>query len=308
MDSSKEKVSLGFIGLGNMGLPMAANLLKAGYPLRVYNRTAQKAEQLVALGATLVDSPSAVVEPGSIVFTMLADDAAVESVTVGNRDFLDRFGGGGIHVSMSTIGPETARDLAEQHAKKGVSYLAVPVIGRPDRAAAGNLFILLAGEENAKRMVEPILKHLSERIFDFGEQPWKANVAKLVVNFSIMAAIESMAEAFTLAEKEEIPREKIASLLSETLFAGVVYKGYGDLVARHRYQPAGFRLRLGWKDLHLALRVADESETPMPIASLLANRFLSALAKGRADLDWGALALGASEDAGLSPSQSEQKT
>jgi 3-hydroxyisobutyrate dehydrogenase-like beta-hydroxyacid dehydrogenase len=276
--------------------------------LRVYNRTAQKAEPLVALGATLVDSPSAVVEPGSIVFTMLADDAAVESVTVGNRDFLDRFGSGGIHVSMSTIGPETPRDLAEQHAKKGVSYLAAPVIGRPDRAAAGNLFILLAGEENAKRMVEPILKHLGERIFDFGEQPWKANVAKLVVNFSIMAAIESMAEAFTLAEKQEIPREKIASLLSETLFAGVVYKGYGDLVARHRYQPAGFRLRLGWKDLHLALQVAEESETPMPIASLLANRFLSALAKGRADLDWSALALGASEDAGLGPSQSEQKT
>jgi 3-hydroxyisobutyrate dehydrogenase-like beta-hydroxyacid dehydrogenase len=163
------------------------------------------------------------------------------------------------------------------------------------------LFILLAGESNAKQMVEPLLKNLGQRIFDFGEKPWQANVAKLVVNFNIAAAIESMAEAFTLAEKEEIPRLKIAELFSETLFSGAVYKGYGDLVARHQYKPAEFRLRLGWKDVRLVLQVAQESETPMPIGSLLGNRFLSALAKNRADLDWSALALGASDDAGLTP-------
>jgi 3-hydroxyisobutyrate dehydrogenase-like beta-hydroxyacid dehydrogenase len=169
---------------------------------------------------------------------MLADDAAVESIAGSNSDFADRFAGGGIHVSMSTIAPQTARNLAEHHAKKGVAYLATPVIGRPDRAAAGTLFILLAGESNAKQVVEPLLKNLGQRIFDFGEKPWQANVAKLVVNFNIAAAIESMAEAFTLAEKEEIPRLKIAELLSETLFAGAVYKGYGDLVTRHQYRPA----------------------------------------------------------------------
>jgi 3-hydroxyisobutyrate dehydrogenase-like beta-hydroxyacid dehydrogenase len=298
---SKKEISLGFIGLGNMGLPMAINLLKAGYQLRVYNRTPHKADPLIALGAKEVSSPSDVIEPGGIVFTMLADDAAVESIAGSNSDFADRFAGGGIHVSMSTIAPQTARNLAEHHAKKGVAYLATPVIGRPDRAAAGTLFILLAGESNAKQVVEPLLKNLGQRIFDFGEKPWQANVAKLVVNFNIAAAIESMAEAFTLAEKEEIPRLKIAELLSETLLAGAVYKGYGDLVARHQYRPAGFRLRLGWKDVRLVLQVAQESETPMPIGSLLGNRFLSALAKNRGDLDWSALALGASDDAGVTP-------
>jgi 3-hydroxyisobutyrate dehydrogenase-like beta-hydroxyacid dehydrogenase len=297
----KRVTSLGFIGLGNMGLPMAANLLKAGYKLRVYNRTASKAEPLIAAGATLVSSPSDVIEPGSIVFTMLADDAALESIAGNNSDFVEHFAGDGIHVSMSTIAPQTVRDLAEHHAKKHVTYLAAPVIGRPDRAAAGTLFLLLAGESNAKQTIEPLLKNLGQRIFDFGEKPWQANVAKLLVNFNIAAAIESMAEAFTLAEKEEIPRLKIAELLSETLFSGIVYKGYGDLVARHQYKPAGFRLRLGWKDVRLVLEVAQQSETPMPIGSLLGNRFLSALAKSRAELDWSALALGASDDAGLTP-------
>jgi 3-hydroxyisobutyrate dehydrogenase-like beta-hydroxyacid dehydrogenase len=297
----KRVTSLGFIGLGNMGLPMAANLLKAGYKLRVYNRTASKAEPLIAAGATLVSSPSDVIEPGGIVFTMLADDAALESIAGNNSDFVEHFAGDGIHVSMSTIAPQTVRDLAEHHAKKHVTYLAAPVIGRPDRAAAGTLFLLLAGESNAKQTIEPLLKNLGQRIFDFGEKPWQANVAKLLVNFNIAAAIESMAEAFTLAEKEEIPRLKIAELLSETLFSGIVYKGYGDLVARHQYKPAGFRLRLGWKDVRLVLEVAQQSETPMPIGSLLGNRFLSALAKSRAELDWSALALGASDDAGLTP-------
>jgi 3-hydroxyisobutyrate dehydrogenase-like beta-hydroxyacid dehydrogenase len=296
-----ETVTLGFVGLGHMGLPIATNLLKAGHHLKVNNRTSQKAAPLIAAGAKWLESPSEVVEPGGIVFTMLADDATVESVSVRNPDFLDRFGGGGIHISMSTIAPQTARDLAEKHAKKGVAYLAAPVIGRPDRAAAGTLFIILAGESNAKQVAEPLLKNLGQRIFEFGEKPWQANIAKLVVNFNIAAAIECMAEGFTLAEKEGISRLKMAGLLSETLFSSVVYKGYGDFVARHQYEPAGFRLRLGWKDLRLVLEVAQESETPMPIGSLLGDRFLSALAKNRGDLDWSALALGASDDAGLTP-------
>jgi 3-hydroxyisobutyrate dehydrogenase-like beta-hydroxyacid dehydrogenase len=299
--ASNKAMTLGFIGVGHMGLPIATNLLKEGYQLRVYNRTQQKAAPLITAGAKWVDSPDGVVEPGGIVFTMLADDGAVESVAVSAPDFLDRFAGGGIHISMSTIAPQTARDLAEQHAKKGVAYLAAPVIGRPDRAAAGSLFILLAGESNAKQVIEPLLKNLGQRIFDFGEKPWQANVAKLVVNFNIASAIECMAEAFTLAEKEGIPRLKMAELLSETIFSSVVYKGYGDFVARHQYEPAGFRLRLGWKDVRLVLQVAQESETPMPIGSLLGDRFLSALAKHRGDLDWSALALGASDDAGLTP-------
>src|SRR4029077_18000028 len=150
---SKKDISLGFICLGNMGWPMAANLLKAGYQLRIYNRTAQKADPLIATGAKLVSSPSDVIEPGGIVFSMLADDAALESIAGHSSALLDRFAGGGIHVSMSTIAPQTARDLAQHHAKGGVAYLAAPVIGRPDRAAAGTLFILLAGGRKTKQGV-----------------------------------------------------------------------------------------------------------------------------------------------------------
>jgi 3-hydroxyisobutyrate dehydrogenase-like beta-hydroxyacid dehydrogenase len=292
--------TIGFIGLGNMGFPIARNLLKAGYKLRVFNRTKEKGAPLAEQGAELVDCSNQVAETGSIVFSMLADDDAVQSVSVRDPDFLKRLGPRGIHVSMSTISPETARQLAEQHSEHGVSYIGSPVVGRPDRAAAGKLFILLAGKHDAKERVLPMLECIGERIFDFSENPWNSNVAKLALNFNIVAAIECMAESFTFAEKNGIRREKMAELLSNTVFGGVVYKGYGQHVAHHDYEPAGFRLKLGWKDLRLALQTAQESATPMPIGSFLRDRMLSALAKGRGDMDWSAIALGASEDAGLS--------
>jgi 3-hydroxyisobutyrate dehydrogenase-like beta-hydroxyacid dehydrogenase len=292
--------TIGFIGLGNMGLPIANNLLKTGYKLRVFNRTKEKGAPLVKQGAELVDSPNHVAEKGSIVFSMLADDDAVQSVSAKDPDFLERLGPGGIHVSMSTISPETARQLAEQHSERGVAYIGSPVVGRPDRATAGKLFILLAGRHDAKERVLPLLECVGERVFDFGENPWNSNVAKLALNFNIVAAIECMAESFTFAEKNGIRREEMAELLSNTVFGGVVYKGYGQHVAHHDYEPAGFRLKLGWKDLRLALQTAQGSATPMPIGSFLRDRMLSAMAKGRGDMDWSAIALGASEDAGLS--------
>jgi 3-hydroxyisobutyrate dehydrogenase-like beta-hydroxyacid dehydrogenase len=291
--------TIGFIGLGNMGLPIARNLLNAGYQLRVFNRTKKRAAPLAEQGAELVDSPNEVAEKGGVVFSMLADDDAVQSVSVKDTDFLGRLGPGGIHISMSTISPAAARQLTEQHSKHDVSYLGAPVVGRPDRAAAGKLFILLAGKHNPKERVLPMLGCIGERVFDFGENPWSSNVAKLALNFNIVAAIECMAESFTFAEKNGIRREQMADLLFETVFGCVVYKGYGQHVARHNYEPAGFRLKLGWKDLRLALQIAEESATPIPIGSFLRDRMLSALAKDRGDMDWSAIALGASEDAGL---------
>jgi len=291
--------TIGFIGLGNMGLPIAHNLLNAGYQLRVFNRTKEKGAPLAEQGAGLVESPNEVAEKGGVVFSMLADDDAVQCVSVKDTDFLKRLGPGGIHVSMSTISPETARQLAEQHSEHEVSYIGSPVVGRPDRAAAGKLFILLAGEHDPRERVLPMLQCIGERIFDFGESPWNSNVAKLALNFNIVAAIECMAESFTFAEKNGIRREQMAELLSETVFGCVVYKGYGPRVAHHDYEPAGFRLKLGWKDLRLALQTAQESATPMPIGSLVRDRMLSAMAKGRGDMDWSAIALGAAEDAGL---------
>jgi 3-hydroxyisobutyrate dehydrogenase-like beta-hydroxyacid dehydrogenase len=297
--SARDDRSIGFIGLGNMGLPIATNLLKAGYRLRVYNRTPEKAAALVEQGAIQVNQPSEAAESNGIVFTMVGDDAALEQIALADPAFTERLGKGGIHVSMSTVSPETARRLDMHHRERGAVYLSSPVIGRPDRAAAATLFILLAGPSPAKATVEPLLRCIGQRVFDFGEQPWLGNVAKLALNFNILAAIECMAESFTLAEKHGIAREQMAGLLSETLFGGVVYKGYGEHVAKHEYEPAGFGLKLGWKDVRLVLQLAADGEAPMPVGSLLRDRLLSGLAKGRADLDWSAIALGCSEDAGL---------
>ncbi len=294
--------SIGFIGLGNMGFPIARNLLASGYKVRVFNRTKAKALPLTENGAELVDSQEDVIEAGGIVFSILSDDDAVRSVTVQNPEFLRRLGPGGVHVSMSTISPETARYLAKEHANQGVSYLGSPVSGRPDRAAAGKLFILLAGKQSAKERVLPLLECIGERVFDFGEDPWNSNVAKLALNFNVLASVEAMAESFVFGEKNGIPRERMAELLSETLFGGIVYKGYGQQVAHQIYEPAAFRLRLGWKDLRLLLETAQDTGTPMPLGSLLRDRMLTAIAKERADFDWCAIALGASEDAGIEAS------
>jgi len=290
---------IGFIGLGNMGQPMARNLLDAGYQLRVYNRTASKAEPLVAHGAQLVSRPSEAVVPGGIVITMVANDAALEEVTLGEGGILERLGSDGIHVSMSTVLPAAAANLAAQHAQRGGRYVAAPVFGRPEAAAARKLWIAMSGPGTAKERVRPILATLSQGIFDFGEEVRAANVVKLTANFLIASAMEAMAEALTLAEKNSIARSDVIEMLAQTLFACPVYQGYGRAIAEKRYTPAGFRLALGLKDVNLALQTAADVDMPMPLASLVHDRFVAAMAKGRADMDWSALALEVSEDAGL---------
>lgn len=290
---------IGFIGLGSMGEPMASNLLKAGYTLRVYNRTPSKAASLVNQGAKLVSHPRDLAEPGGTVITMLSDDRALEAVVAGDNGLLARLGRGGMHLSMSTVSPAMARNLAERHQRYGVAYLAAPVFGRPEAAAARKLWICLSGPQSAKQRVQPVLNVLGQAVYDFGEDPGAANVVKLSGNFLIASAIEAMAEAMTLAEKNGIDRARIADMLGQTLFACPVYQNYGKAIAQERYTPAGFKLSLGLKDIDLVLQTAASSKMPMPLANLLHDRFVSALAKGREELDWAALALGASEDAGL---------
>jgi 3-hydroxyisobutyrate dehydrogenase-like beta-hydroxyacid dehydrogenase len=289
---------IGFIGLGNMGLPMAGRLIDAGYSLRVYNRTAAKAEPLRARGATIVSQPADVAEPGAMVVSMLANDAAVEQAVSGENGVLSRLGPGGIHVSMSTIAPATARTLAEQHRKAGAAYLAAPVFGRPDAAEAGKLWIVLAGPVAAKTRAHDVLAVLGQGSFDYGEDPERANVVKLAGNFLIASAMEAMAEAFTLAEKHGVDRTELADMFGKTLFPCPIYQNYGKAIAGYRHQPAGFKMSLGLKDLDLILATAAEGTAPMPLASLLYNRMLSGVARQRGDIDWSGIALSVSEDAG----------
>jgi 3-hydroxyisobutyrate dehydrogenase-like beta-hydroxyacid dehydrogenase len=298
--------SIGFVGLGRMGAAMAGNLLKAGYRLHVYNRTPERAQPLIAQGARLMSHPSDAAEAGGIVVTMLADDQAVEDIVFGERGILKNLGPHGIHVSMSTVSPATARRLAEDHKRYRVSYLAAPVFGRPEAATARKLWICLSGPRAAKDRVQSLLRVLGQGIFDFGEEPGAANVVKLAGNFLLASAIEALAEALTLSEKNGIDPTKLAAMLGQTLFACPAYQIYGEAIAQERYQPAGFTVALGLKDVNLVVQTAAASIMPMPLASLLHDRFLATVAQGRADLDWAAVALTVAEDAGLTRKELER--
>lgn len=291
--------SLGIVGLGAMGMPLARLLRGDGYALRVFNRTRSRAEPLLGEGVEVADSPGGVAVPGGIAMTIVSDDDALEEVTLGEGGLLGRLGEGGIHLSMSTVSPETSRRLAALHRERGEAYLAAPVFGRPDAAAAGRLTVCLAGDPAARERVAPVLRSVSQGVFDFGDEPAAANIVKLAGNFLVGAAIEAMAEAFTLAEKNGIERMRMHELFSSTLFACPVYQNYGRLVAEQRYEPAGFRMPLGLKDVSLVLQAAWSSVAPMPVANLLHDRLAASVAKGRTELDWAGIALEVSEAAGL---------
>jgi len=294
---------IGFVGLGAMGLPMATNLLAAGYHLTVYNRTASKAEPLIAKGARRAERAGDVAHPGGIVVSMLADDASVKALVTGEDALAERIAPDGIHVSMSTVSPAITRELAAYHEMRGSVMVAAPVFGRPSSAQAKWLWVCTSGSSDAKAKVKPILEAMGQDIFDFGDNPGAANVVKLAGNFMIAAALEAMGEAVAMMRKSGVDPAAALEMLAKTLFAAPVYQGYGPAIAHGRFTPAGFRLPLGLKDIDLVLQTAAAANAPMPAASLLRDRFISAIAKGRAELDWSAIALGAADDAGLKESR-----
>jgi 3-hydroxyisobutyrate dehydrogenase-like beta-hydroxyacid dehydrogenase len=287
---------IGFIGLGNMGEPIARNLLHAGYDLRVYNRTRSKAARLVEEGAKFAEEAADVAESGGIVFTMLADDRAVEEVSFGNPSLIERLGSGGIHVSLSTISPETSRRLAKHHQTHGVAYIASPVFGRPDAAAAAKLFVCPAGPSQARKRIEPMLKVIGQGTFDFGEDPGAANVVKLCGNFLVASTVEALAEMLILAEKNGVPKAALAEMIGKF---SPLHHSYAKMMGEGNFEPAGFRLALGLKDINLILGTAASSVTPLPLASLLHDRFVASMAKGRERLDWSAIILDVAEQAGI---------
>lgn len=293
------KTAVFVIGLGGMGKGMASRLLEAGHPVTVWNRTASVADEFVERGARRAATPGEAVTPGGIVITMVANDAALEAVTTGADGLLERLGQGGVHLSMSTVSPALADTLAERHMASGGHYVAAPVFGRPVAAAAGKLWIAVAGPTAAKDRVRPVLEALGQSVYDFGEQPAAANVAKLGGNFLIAAAIEAMGETFALMAKRGVDGHRFHELVAGTVFACPIYQNYGRFILEREFEPPGFKLELGYKDINLALAAGAESQTPMPLASLLRDRFLSALAKGRGGIDWTAIAQQATEDAGL---------
>lgn len=293
---------IGFIGLGNMGAAMAANLVAAGHDVIVFNRSAQRAEPLVAAGARLAHS---VAEAASTetVFTMLADDDAVRRVALGDAEFghgiVDALTPGAVHVSCSTISTALSGQLAEAHGVAGQGFVTAPVFGRPEAAAAGKLFVVAAGAPGAVQAVVPLLDAIGQRTFVIGDDPTAANLVKLSGNFLIASVIESLGEAMTLVGKAGVDKHQYLDILTSTLFDAPAYRTYGALIADERFSPAGFAAPLGLKDVRLALAAGEELAVPLPIASLLRDRFLRLIAGGGAQLDWSAIATLAAADAGV---------
>jgi len=289
--------TIGFLGLGKMGLPMASRLLDAGFELRVYNRSADKARPLADRGVAVMKSPAEVSTRGGIVISVVSDDPALESLA--GDDLAEALGPGGLHISMSTVSPAISRKLAAHHSRFGAAFLAAPVFGRPEAAGAGKLFICASGAVAAKQRAQPAFKALGQRVFDFGEDPGAANVVKLGGNFLIIAAVQAMAEASALAEKNGVPRAALLDMLTQTLFACPIYQSYSRRVIDADFEKAGFRASLALKDVELAVQTAADSGVPMPTLSLLREQYLAAMAKGRESMDATVIALEAAEAAGL---------
>ncbi|HEY1676692.1 MAG TPA: NAD(P)-dependent oxidoreductase [Candidatus Sulfotelmatobacter sp.] len=290
-------MKVGFIGLGNMGAGIAANLLKAGHQLTVYNRTASKADPLVKQGATLATHLADACH-GDIVMTMLADDHALEGVAFGDGGIVSALAKGAIHVSLSTISVALSQKLAAEHATRGQRYVSAPVFGRPEAAAAAKLFVAAAGVEDAVAACQPLFDAIGQKTFRFGTNPADANLIKLSGNFLISSVIEALAEAMALVGKAGIDQHQYLDFLTSTLFAAPVYKTYGAIIADKKFSPAGFAAPLGFKDNRLVLAAAEKLQVPLPIASLVYNRFLTLLANGGEELDWSAISQGAAEDSG----------
>jgi 3-hydroxyisobutyrate dehydrogenase-like beta-hydroxyacid dehydrogenase len=289
-------MDVGFIGLGAMGRGMAANLVKAGHRVRVWNRSPGPADELARAGAEVVAEPAAAF--GGAVFSMLADDQAVRQ-TVLEQGLLPRAPAGTVHVNLATVSVALAEELSAEHGRHGVEYVAAPVFGRPDAAAAGQLAIVAAGPAAALDRVQPLLDVLGRRTWRVGDRAAQANAVKIAGNFLIASAIESMAEAAVLVERHGVAPAALLDVMTSTLFSAPVYQNYGAQIVARRYEPAGFRLVLGLKDVRLALEAAEAGRAPMPFAGVLRDHFLEALAHGDGERDWAAVADVARRHAGL---------
>ncbi|WP_029113261.1 NAD(P)-dependent oxidoreductase [Mycobacterium sp. URHB0044] len=294
-------MDIGFIGLGNMGAGMAANLLKAGHHVTAYNRSQDKVEALAARGAR----PARTVAEacgGSVVISMLANDEAVEAVTFGAGGILATLPAAAVHVSCSTISVALATRLSAAHADAGQRFVAAPVFGRPEAAAAAKLFVVAAAEDAVLQAVSPVFDAIGQRTFVVSDDPKAASLVKLSGNFLIASVIESLGEAMALVGKAGVDKSQYLELLTSTLFGAPVYQTYGGMIARDEFEPAGFAATLGLKDVRLALEAGEDLQVPLPIASLLRDRFLTLLAHGGGELDWSAVgALSAWEAGGKSP-------
>lgn len=279
----------GFIGLGQMGSQMAGNLIKAGHEVIVYNRTKEKVKPLTDKGAQPAQSVKDACR-SEVVITMLSDDKAVENVVFKSEGILESLGQNAIHISMSTISMALAMKLQKEHESAGQHFISAPVFGRPEAAAAAKLFIVAAGKRELVDRCIPLFEAMGQKHFHIGDKPFDANLVKLSGNFLIASVIEALGEAMALVGKAGIDRAHYLEILTSTLFSAPVYKTYGSQIVEGKFKPAGFAAPLGQKDIGLAIAAAEKLKVPMPLASLLHDRFLTLMAQNGETLDWSAIA------------------
>ena len=295
-------MKVGFIGLGSMGQPMAHNLLRARHELTVYNRNSEVAQPFHQLGAIVAPSPTEAAREAEVLITMLADDAAVEAVLFGSDatvGAIDSLAKDAIHISMSTISVALSKRLAKAHAVAGQIYVAAPVFGRSEVAAQAALWIVAAGDAQQVERCRPLFEVMGQGVFYVGAEAWMANLVKLTGNFTIAAVLETMGESFALMQKSGVAPEQFLEIVNTALFKSPLYQNYGSLIVQKQYEPAGFKLRLGLKDVRLVLDAAETMSVPLPLASLIRDRFICAIARGQGEIDWAGVAEVSAENAGL---------
>jgi 3-hydroxyisobutyrate dehydrogenase-like beta-hydroxyacid dehydrogenase len=279
-------MTVGFIGLGRMGQAMSRRILAAGHSLTVYNRTAAKAAELAAEGATVAGSIAEACQGRDVVVTMVADDAALHEVALGAGGVRESMRGATVHLTMGTHSVAAIQALAAAHADAMQVFVAAPVLGRPDAAAAGQLGIVAGGPPEAIGRCEPLFRAMGRRTFDAGPKPEGASVTKLTINFVLGCALEAMAEAFSLVRKYGVAPAVLNDVMTDGLFAAPAYKIYGKIMVDQSYDTVGFTTLLGLKDVNLVLAAAGAARVPLPSANAYRDRLLGAVAHGDGEKDW----------------------
>ncbi len=299
-------MDIGFIGLGAMGTGIVGNLVRAGHNVRVWNRSPGPVEAAAKLGAHPVPTPRDAFA-GDAVLSMLADDAAVRAVIMA-PGLVEQAPRGLVHANLATISVALTRELEALHEAHNLGYVAAPVFGRPEVASAGQLQIVCAGQPDSVARVEPLLDAFSRKTWPVGREAHRAAVVKLAGNFLIASAIEGLAEAAALGERNGVPAAALLDVLTNAVFTAPVYQNYAKLIAERRYMPAGFKLALGLKDVRLVLAAGEAVAAPLPLASVLRDSLLEAMAHGQSDHDWSALAEVSRRRAGLWEGESQPES
>ena len=281
---------IGFIGLGSLGTPIAMNLADSNHSLFVYNRTASKAAPLAAKGAIVCESIASLAMQCNVIFTIVSDDAALKNICEGENGLLNNMQKESVHVSMSTILPQTAADIALLHQQYEQHYFAAPVFGRPEAALSRKLNFAVSGEEKIKNKIEPLLKNAGAiGVWNFGENISAANTIKLCGNFLIASALEAIGESINLANKSGIDAKQMWDMFSQTLFNTPLYHNYSNIILQQKFEPAAFTAKLGLKDINLVLQLASSVNQSMALASLLQKNMQQLVTDGKENIDWSAV-------------------